>query len=61
MRARGSSLRNCTFWKEPSNHEFRVFVDEYLITNLMMSFLPPILASCKTLASKLLPVRLALG
>ena len=26
---RGSSLRNCTFWKEPSNHEFRVFVDEY--------------------------------
>ena len=44
-RARGSSLRNCTFWKEPSNHEFRVFVDEYLITNLMMSFLPPIVAS----------------
>ena len=43
-RARGSSLRNCTFWKEPSNHEFRVFVDEYLITNLMMSFLPPIVA-----------------
>ena len=43
-RARGSSLRNCTFWKEPSNHEFRVFVDEYLITNLMMSFLPPIAA-----------------
>ena len=22
-------LRDCTFWKEPSNHEFRVFVDEY--------------------------------
>ena len=41
-RARGSSLRNCTFWKEPSNHEFRVFVDEYLISNFMMSFLPPI-------------------
>ena len=41
-RARGSSLRNCTFWKEPSNHESRVFVDEYLITNLMMSFSPPI-------------------
>ena len=42
-RARGSSLRNCTFWKEPSNHEFRVFVDEYfvdecLLTNFMMSF-----------------------
>ena len=42
--ARGSSLRNCTFWKEPSNHEFRVFVDEYLISNFMMSFLPPIAA-----------------
>ena len=30
------------FLEEPSNHEFRVFVDEYLISNFMMSLLPPI-------------------